>query len=355
MNLSCGIVGLPNVGKSTLFNALLAKQAAEASNYPFCTIEPNVGIVAVPDCRLPVLADIVHTEKIVPSVVKFVDIAGLIKGASSGEGLGNKFLSHIREVAIIIHVLRAFHDENVIKTGETPEDDYETVVTELCLADLQTLTKQKEPKMSKDKSEVNRWQAIVKLRKMLESGKEARHTSLSSEEQELTKDLFLLTSKPVIHVINIDEKDYSKIDTIIDQYKGKNWEVVPICAKIEEELISMSETEKREYLKELGVSESGLERLISKAFDTLNLQSFLTAGEKEVRAWTIKKNTKAPQAAGEIHTDFEKKFIKAQISTYTDFVEYKGWKTLKEIGKVRIEGKDYVMKDNDVVEFMIGK
>ena len=209
--------------------------------------------------------------------------------------------------------------------------------------------------MSKDKSEVNRWQAIVKLRKMLESGKEARHTSLSSEEQELTKDLFLLTSKPVIHVINIDEKDYSKIDTIIDQYKGKNWEVVPICAKIEEELISMSETEKREYLKELGVSESGLERLISKAFDTLNLQSFLTAGEKEVRAWTIKKNTKAPQAAGEIHTDFEKKFIKAQISTYTDFVEYKGWKTLKEIGKVRIEGKDYVMKDNDVVEFMIGK
>jgi len=223
MNLSCGIVGLPNVGKSTLFNALLAKQAAEASNYPFCTIEPNVGIVAVPDCRLPVLADIVHTEKIVPSVVKFVDIAGLIKGASSGEGLGNKFLSHIREVAIIIHVLRAFHDENVIKTGETPEDDYETVVTELCLADLQTLTKQKEPKMSKDKSEVNRWQAIVKLRKMLESGKEARHTSLSSEEQELTKDLFLLTSKPVIHVINIDEKDYSKIDTIIDRRRANQY------------------------------------------------------------------------------------------------------------------------------------
>lgn len=360
MNLSCGIVGLPNVGKSTLFNALLSRQVAEASNYPFCTIEPNVGVVEVPDERLQKLAQVVHTQKIVPSVVKFVDIAGLIKGASQGEGLGNKFLAHIREVSIIIHVLRAFHDENVVKTGQSPLDDYETVITELCLADLQTLEKQKEPKASNlprrqagEKKEITRWQAILKLKKMLEVGKEARHVDLSEEEQALTKDLFLLTQKPVIHVLNINEKDYSQASEFINQYP--QWKVVPICAKIEEELAEMSENEKKEYLKEMGMDRSGLERLIITAFKRLNLTSFLTAGEKEVRAWTINKGTKAPQAAGVIHTDFEKNFIRAQIASYSDFLQYQGWKGIKEIGKVRFEGKEYIMQENDVVEFMIGK
>ena len=353
MNLSAGIVGLPNVGKSTLFNALLQKQEAEASNYPFCTIEPNVGIVAVPDDRLPKLAEVVHTQKIIPSVVKFVDIAGLIAGASQGEGLGNKFLAHIREVSLIVHVLRAFSDSNVVTTGVSPRDDYETVVTELCLADLQTLDKQREPKMSKDKSEVLRWEAIKKLKSNLEAGKEARHTDLTNEEWELTSDLFLLTNKPVLHVLNVDEADYVKADQLIADFK--DWEVVVICAKIEEELTAMDETERQEYLHSLGMKESGLERLIRQAFKKLKLQSFLTAGEKEVRSWTIAQGAKAPQAAGAIHTDFEKQFIRAQVASYDDFVANMGWKKLKELGKVRIEGKEYVMQENDVVEFMIGK
>lgn len=353
MNLSCGIVGLPNVGKSTLFNALLQKQTAEASNYPFCTIEPNVGIVGVPDERLKVLAEIVGTEKIVPAVVRFVDIAGLIKGASQGEGLGNKFLSHIREVSVIIHVLRAFDDAEVVKTGIKPEDDYETIVTELCLADLQTLEKQIEPKMSKEKKDLIRWKAIQKLKEVLMQGVEARKADLSEEEKELTRDLFLLTQKPVIHVVNINEADYSKMDEVIKKYA--QWDVVPISARIEAELTVMSEEEKKAYLKEMGIQRSGLERLISKAFDGLGLMSFLTAGVKEVRAWTIYKKTLAPQAAGVIHTDFEKKFIRAQVCTYKDFVQYGGWKETKEKGKVRFEGKDYEMQEDDVVEFMVSK
>lgn len=353
MNLSCGIVGLPNVGKSTLFNALLKKQAAESSNYPFCTIEPNIGVVAVPDERLSELAKIVRAKKVVPSVIKFVDIAGLIKGAHAGEGLGNKFLSHIREVAVIIHVLRAFQAEEVVRTGVSPQDDYETVVTELCLADLETLEKQKEPKASKDKKELTRWQAIKKLRESLEMGKEARLSPLSDEEKELVKELFLLTAKPVIQVINIEEKSYTKIESIEKMYH--DWKTVPICAKIEAELAEMSSSEQKEYLKGLGVNESGLVRLIKKAFEELQLQCFLTAGEKEVRSWTIKRGTPAPLAAGEIHTDFVKKFIKAQVTSYDDFVKYQGWKGLKEAGKVRLEGKDYLIQDGDVVEFMIGR
>jgi len=310
-------------------------------------------VVAVPDNRLPKLAEVVHTEKIVPSVIKFVDIAGLIKGASQGEGLGNKFLAHIREVSVIIHVLRAFTDTNVVQTGKSPQDDYETVATELCLADLQTIEKQIEPKNSSDKNDKIRWQAIQKIKTVLASGKEARHTPLSPEEAELTRDLFLLTSKPVIHVVNINENDYSQIDAIKAHYP--QWEVVPICAKVEAELVAMNEEERIAYLKELGMQESGLERLITKAFQTLGLMSFLTAGEKEVRAWTIYRGTKAPQAAGVIHTDFEKHFIRAQVASYTDFITYQGWKALKEAGKVRLEGKEYIMQDNDVVEFMIGK
>lgn len=354
MNLSCGIVGLPNVGKSTLFNALLQKQSAEASNYPFCTIEPNVGVVSVPDNRLEQLASVVNTKKIIPSVIKFVDIAGIIKGAHEGEGLGNKFLAHIREVSLIIHVVRSFEDENVIRTGKSPEEDYDTIITELCLADLQTLEKQKEPKATKDKNELIRWEAIKKLRAVLSEGRESRHADLTEEEKELTRNLFLLTDKPAIHVLNIDEQNYSRADELVKPYEALGWEVVPISAKVEAELVVMDEEEQKEYLNSLGMKETGLERLISKAFNKLGLMSFLTAGEKEVRAWTIKKGAKAPEAAGAIHTDFEKKFIKAQVANFHDFIKFSGWKNLKEFGKVRFEGKEYEMQEDDVVEFMIG-
>lgn len=366
MNLSVGIVGLPNVGKSTLFNALLKKQQALAANYPFATIEPNVGVVAVPDKRLNTLAEITKQEEkmanlppLKPATVDFVDIAGLVKGASEGAGLGNKFLSHIREVSVVAHVVRAFEDADVIREGSvSPQDDYQTIQTELILADLQTVIKQRESKAVK--TDPKKKEAIEKLYAGLNDGKAARSVGLSDEERDITKDLFLLSNKPELIVLNVSEDEYSpdSIMTVLSKYAellGKpQGEMVVICAKIESELAELSDEEQSEYLKDLGFETSGLERLIQKAYERLGLVSFLTAGEKEVRAWTIKKGMSAPQAAGEIHTDFIKKFIKAEVVGFEDFVANNGWKGSREKGKARLEGKEYVMKDGDVVEFKIG-
>ncbi len=332
MALKVGIVGLPNVGKSTLFNALLKRQQALVANYPFATIEPNIGVVEVPDERLKVLAEIVHTNKIVYATVEFVDIAGLVKGAATGAGLGNKFLSHIREVDVVVQVLRDFADSEVIKEGSVdPESDYEVVTAELILKDLETVSKMKEGKTLYDG---------------LNSGKPAREIVVTDEERELAADLFLLTMKKEIRVLNVSENDPR-----LREYSG---EEVVISAKIEAELSSLSETEARDYMKELGIIESGLDKLIRKAYQTLGKISFLTAGEIEARAWTIDAGMKAPEAAGVIHTDFTKKFIKAKVCTYDDFVKLAGWKGAADAGKVRLEGKEYEMRDGDVVEFMIG-
>lgn len=355
MSLSIGIVGLPNAGKSTLFNALLSRQIANCAPYPFCTIEPNIGVVEVLDSRLKVLADIVHSNKIVPAIVEFKDIAGLVAGASKGEGLGNKFLAHIREAAAIVHVLRAFEDPNVTREEPVnPKSDFETIKTELCLADLQTLEKQREPNPSvATKEDKARWELVLKVRKALEDGVEVRKMDLTEDEKEMIKPLFLLTAKPAIFVLNVEEKDASKTSGEL----SKLWnfvdlgEVIPVCAKIEMELADLLAEERKDFLKELGLKESSLEKLIKKGYEILGLQTFLTAGEKEVRAWTISKGDSAPKAAGVIHTDFEKGFIKAEVVSYEDFVKYGGWKGAAEAGKVRLEGKEYLMKEGDVVEF----
>jgi len=366
MKLSIGIVGLPNVGKSTLFNALLKKQVADASNYPFCTIEPNVGIVEVPDERLPVLAKIVKTEKIVPAVVEFYDIAGLVKGASKGEGLGNKFLSHIREVAAIVHVVRLFEDNNVIHVSNKvdPKSDIETIDAELILADLETLTKQKEPKMNASKDERATYEIAQRLKIELNKGVSARNISLSDEEQNLIKGLNLLTIKPVVYAFNVSEKQLEKKDEMEKEiqntiFKGtEQRSLFPTYlyfnAKLENDILALSPAEQKEYLNQYALSDTGLNRLIKKSYEILGLISFLTAGTLEARAWTIQKGWLAPQAAGTIHTDFEKKFIKADICTYQDFIETKGWIGAREVGKVVSAGKDYIMKDGDVVEFKIG-
>lgn len=370
MNLSIGIVGLPNVGKSTLFNALLKKQAAFVANYPFATIEPNIGVVPVPDERLERLAQIVQESDsrglkppIKPAVVNFVDIAGLVKGASEGQGLGNKFLSHIREVSVVAHVVRAFEDENVIREGSSKDvkTDYETVVTELLLADLSTLETSKQKLKSLHSNTVPyRSRAMEKLFEGLNNGIPARSIQLTKEEKEETRDLFLLTSKPEIVVLNVSEKDYNPVyvQKTTQEYSSalgvQPLKFVVICAKIESELSELSEDEQLEYLKDLGLETSGLERLIQKAYEELGLISFLTAGEKEVRAWTIRRGSTALDAAGEIHTDFMKKFIKAEVVHYQDFVANSGWKGSREHGKALLEGRDYIVEDGDVVEFKIG-
>ncbi len=374
MNLSVGIVGLPNVGKSTLFNALLKKQQALAANYPFATIEPNVGIVAVPDERLNKLAEITKAEEkmaelppLKPATVEFVDIAGLVKGASEGAGLGNKFLSHIREVQIIAHVVRAFEDSNVIREGSTdPKNDYETINTELMLADLSTLTKSLENRKIESKKKA----ALEKAIEGINNGVPAYLQSLSDEEQEELADLSLLSNKRQLIVLNVSESQYNPegIKKVTEEYKDilrlpsvaqektgeAAFDAVVICAQIESELAGLTEEEQREYLHDLGLTQSGLERLIQQAYIRLGLISFLTSGEKEVRAWTIKKGITAQMAAGEIHTDFIKKFIKAEVVGYEDFIENNGWKGAREKGKARLEGKEYIMKDGDVVEFKIG-
>ncbi len=359
MNLSIGIVGLPNVGKSTLFNALLKQQVALAANYPFATIEPNVGMVPVPDARLARLAEVVHSDKVVPAIVEFVDIAGLVKGASSGAGLGNKFLAHIRETLAICHVLRGFTDADIIREGSVePLADLETIRTELQLADLATLEKQAPPKGSVSPTDKKNWAVIEKLKKAVGEGKMA-HTVLESEDEyAVAKQLSLLTAKPELFAVNVDEATLKLADQVQAEYAQKLSvsvsQVVVISAKVESELAALGDEDAALFLEELGVKESGLQRLIQAAYQTLGLQSFLTAGEKEVRAWTIRKGSTAVEAAGEIHTDFMKKFIRANIASYADFIEHDGWKGVKENGKLRTEGRDYVMQENDVVEFMIG-
>ncbi|MCL4365999.1 redox-regulated ATPase YchF [Patescibacteria group bacterium] len=364
MNLSVGLVGLPNVGKSTLFNALLKKQQALAANYPFATIEPNVGVVPVPDERLKVLQSIIRASTpgveppIVPATVTFVDIAGLVKGASEGAGLGNKFLSHIREVSIIAHVVRAFADENVIREGSIdPKSDYDTIETELILADLESISKCKSQKANPQLKSQN--ELIEKLEKALNQGQPVRNLKFTEEEQKVVDQMFLLSAKPEIIVLNVTENDYSenKFQEIYSRYTNISAvdNMIVVCAKIEAELAELSQEEQKQYLADLGLKESGLERLIRKAYETLGLISFLTAGEKEVRAWTIKKGSTAPNAAGVIHTDFIKNFIKAEVVSFEDFTKFEGWKSAREKGKARMEGKDYIMKDEDVVEFKIGK
>ena len=364
MSLSVAIVGLPNVGKSTLFNALLSKQQAFAANYPFATIEPNVGIVPVSDDRLNVLAPIVNTTKIVPATVTFLDIAGLVKGASEGEGLGNKFLAHIREASVVLHVARSFADSNVIQIGSgDPVEDYLTIETELQLADLSTLEKQKEPRKVEKNDEI-RWSAIKKLKTAIQAGRSARQVDLEADEEIASRALFLLTAKPQMFCLNTDEAGMAKTGTIIadfvERLRARGIEIqesdcVAICAKLEEELAGFEGDERLEYLKSAGIERTGLEVLIVAAYKRLGLMSFLTAGELEVRAWTIPVGCPAPLAAGAIHTDFIKKFISAKVCHYDDFVEFGGWKGSAENGKVRTEGKAYVMQEGDIVEFMIGK
>lgn len=356
MTLKIGIVGLPNAGKSTLFNALLKKQTALAANYPFATIEPNVGIVPVPDDRLEQLANVIEKTEgkrppLTPATVEFVDIAGLVAGASEGQGLGNKFLAHIREVNLICQVTRYFEDPDVVHVaGEVnPERDKGIIETELILADLQTLHKQTETRGTKDKRLIRKWELIQTIKIGLEAGKTARSIIVDQEDADIIHDLNLLTMKPVISVKNASESQI--VDPRLREDDSKS---ITVCAKTESELASLSESEQKEYLQSLGWESSGLDRLIQVAYRTLGLISFLTCGVIEARAWTIKKGTKAPQAAGVIHTDFEKKFIKADTVYWKDFVELGGWVKAREIGKVRMEGKEYVLQDGDVVEFKIG-
>ena len=364
MSLSVGIVGLPNVGKSTLFNALLKKQQAYVANFPFATIEPNIGIVPVPDCRLEGLARIIEADihklpPIVPATVEFVDIAGIIAGAHKGEGLGNKFLSHIRETDAVCHVVRMFTDADIVKQGVTdPKSDFETVETELCLADLQTIEKQKDPGHTTDKEPLKKWSVVMKFKDALSKGKLARTVLVTEEEEKYAKELCLVTNKAILVALNVSEGDLKNAKDIEEKYaKDLGVEVdqvIAISAKVESELSELSEDDQVLYLKDLGVDRSGLERLIKKAFSTLGLITFLTAGEKEVRAWTIKNGSNAVTASGVIHTDFMQNFIKADVVDYEEFILSEGWKRSRESGKVRSEGKDYVMKDGDVVEFKIG-
>jgi len=370
-------VGLPNVGKSTLFNALLRKQQAYAANFPFATIEPNVGIVPVLDKRLSELATMISelgsANRKPPcsyATVEFVDIAGLIAGAHKGEGLGNKFLSHIREVDTICHVVRAFENQDIVKEGSVnPKEDLITIETELALSDMSTLNKQQKPKGKVSKEDADRWSAIQKMRQVINDGKPARAADLTEEEMAQAKMLNLLTMKPILVVLNIGEGDIGMAEELEKKYAAeigiKFDQVIAICAKVEEELSSLSEDEAAEYLSELGMNKPGLERLINKAFSTLNLMTFLTVpilldgparpgGIWEIKAWTVKRGTNATQAAGEIHTDFENKFIKADVISFEDIIENKGWKNSREIGKVRQEGKNYIVQEGDVIEFKIG-
>ena len=361
--MKLGVVGLPNVGKSTLFNAITCA-GAQAANYPFCTIEPNTGVVAVPDSRLDVLSEMYHPEKYTPATIEFVDIAGLVKGASRGEGLGNKFLSHIREVDAIVHVVRCFEDENIIHVDGSvdPARDIDTIETELILADLETVTKRQEKAShlvrNGDGKLALELSAANKVLAHLNEGRPARTCPLTDEERPLAESWFLLTMKPVLYAANIgedelgeDENELPNVKKVREIAERENARVMVISAKVEEEIAQLPLDEKQMFLEELGIKASGLDRLVQVSYDLLGLISFLTAGPKEVRAWTIEKGTKAPQAAGKIHTDFEKGFIRAEIVPYEDLVREGSMNACKEKGLVRSEGKDYVMQDGDVTLF----
>ncbi|GHE44122.1 redox-regulated ATPase YchF [Vulcaniibacterium thermophilum] len=359
MGIKCGIVGLPNVGKSTLFNAL-TKAGIAAANFPFCTIEPNVGVVPVPDPRLNALAEIVKPQKVIPTAVEFVDIAGLVAGAASGEGLGNKFLSHIREVDAIAHVVRCFEHPDIVHVAGRvdPIADIETIDTELALADLETvekaLAKAERAAKGGDKEAIARKAVLTRLAAGLNEGRTARALGLGEDERALVRDLFLLTLKPVMYVANVLEDGFTgnpHLDAVRARAASEGAEVVPVCAAIEEELAQLDDADRDAFLADLGLDEPGLNRVIRAAYRLLGLQTYFTAGVKEVRAWTVKVGATAPQAAGVIHSDFEKGFIRAETIAYDDFIRYGGEAGARDAGRLRLEGKDYRVQEGDVLHF----
>ncbi|HEY9111263.1 MAG TPA: redox-regulated ATPase YchF [Rhodanobacteraceae bacterium] len=359
MSIQCGIVGLPNVGKSTLFNAL-TKAGIAAANFPFCTIDPNVGVVPVPDRRLQQLADIAHPQKIIPASVEFVDIAGLVAGASKGEGLGNQFLAHIREVDAIAHVVRCFEHPDIVHVAGRidPIADIETIDTELALADLESVDKalQRVERAAKanDKEAMAKRPVLEKLRVTLNEGKAARSVALDDEERVAIRDLFLLTMKPLMYVANVREDGFENnphLAAVRTRAAAEGAVVVPVCAAIEEELAQLDEADRGEFLASMGLSEPGLDRVIRAAYTLLGLQTYFTAGEKEVRAWTVRRGATAPQAAGVIHTDFEKGFIRAETVSFDDYVKYRGESGARDAGRLRLEGKEYRVQEGDVLHF----